>query len=85
MSTTAKRATSFASGKAGSPDSISRAPAAEKINDRGQIGGSYSETAAFVKDPDARPRAFLLDRGRSIRIDMPVAVLTLAHGVNDRG
>ena len=44
-----------------------------------------ARTAAFVKDPDARPRSFLLDRGRFTRIDVPGATLTVAHGVNDRG
>ena len=65
------------------PGALATAP--EKINNRGQIVGSYSETAAFVKDPDARPRSVLLDRGRFTRIDVPGATLTLAHGVNDRG
>jgi probable HAF family extracellular repeat protein len=62
-----------------------RSTAPEKINNSGQIVGSYSVTAAFVKDPDARPRSFLLDRGRLTKIHVPGAVLTLAHGVNDRG
>ena len=61
-----------------------RGTEANKINNRGQIVGTYSDDTPIVND-SARPRAFLLDRGQFTRIDVPGAVSTLAHGVNDRG
>ena len=61
-----------------------RGTEANKINNRGQIVGTYSDDTPIVND-SAKPRAFLLDRGRFTRIDVPGAVSTLAHGVNDRG
>jgi probable HAF family extracellular repeat protein len=62
-----------------------KATAAVEINDRGQIVGSYSENTAFVSDPNARLRGFLLDRGQFTRIDVPGAVGTQATGINNRG
>ena len=62
-----------------------RATVASKINNRGQIVGSYSENTAFVADPNARRRGFLLDKGRFIRIDVAGALITQAFGINERG
>jgi probable HAF family extracellular repeat protein len=36
-------------------------------------------------DDSAKPRSFLLDRGKLIRIDVPGAMLTVANGINERG
>jgi probable HAF family extracellular repeat protein len=62
-----------------------RATVASKINNRGQIVGSYSENTAFVADPNARRRGFLLDKGRFTRIDVAGALITQAFGINERG
>jgi uncharacterized membrane protein len=59
----------------------SRSTLAQKINDRGQITGYYSDTA---DDPRENPTAFLLDRGRYTRIAAPGAVTTTAVGINNR-
>jgi len=55
----------------------------DKINDRGQIVGNYSEQAASL--PNATSRGFLLRRGKVTRIDVPGAMNTVPHGINDRG
>ena len=47
-----------------------RATQAHKINNRGQIVGSYSEERRIVND-NAKRRGFLLDKGRFTRIDVP--------------
>jgi probable HAF family extracellular repeat protein len=60
----------------------SRSTLAQKINDRGQITGYYSNTA---DDPRVDPTAFLLDRGRYTRIAASGAVTTTAVGINNRG
>jgi probable HAF family extracellular repeat protein len=61
----------------------SRSTGAQKINDRGQITGSYSNTA---DDPRENPTGFLRDaRGRYTRIAVPGALTTTAVGVNNRG
>jgi uncharacterized membrane protein len=57
----------------------------EKINDLGQMVGSYSTTANQIQAPNGKPRGFLLDRGRFIRIDVPGAVQTQAVGLNNLG
>jgi probable HAF family extracellular repeat protein len=56
----------------------------ETINNRGQIVGSYSTTAAQLQAPNGKPRGFLLERGRFTRIDVPGAVQTQAKGINER-
>ena len=58
--------------------------AAQKINNRSQITGVYSDTSPDTQDPGAPERGFLLDRGKLIRIDVP-AVQIRADGLNDRG
>jgi probable HAF family extracellular repeat protein len=63
----------------------SRSTAAQKVNDRGQVTGLYSNT---TDDPRAGAdlTGFLLDpRGRYTRIAVPGALTTTAVGVNDRG
>ena len=45
--------------------------------------GSYSQDAPIVND-SARVRAFLWERGKLTRIDVPGAVVTTALGVNNR-
>jgi hypothetical protein len=57
----------------------------EKINELGQMVGSYSTTANQIQAPDGKPCGFLLDRGRLIRIDVPGAVQTQAVGLNNVG
>ena len=59
-----------------------RSTLAQKINDRGQITGYYSNT---TDDPRENPTGFLLDRGRYTRIAVPGALTTTAVGVNNRG
>jgi probable HAF family extracellular repeat protein len=60
-----------------------RSTLAAKINDGGQITGTYSNTA---DDPRENPTGFLRDaRGRYTRIAVPGAVTTTAVGVNNRG
>jgi probable HAF family extracellular repeat protein len=61
-----------------------RGTEAVKINNRGQIVGSWSENTPTVNDPDAKVHGYLRDRGRTITIDAPGAALTTAFGVNDR-
>ena len=56
----------------------------ETSNNRGQIVGSYSTTAAQLQAPNGKPRGFLLERGRFTRIDVPGAVQTQAKGINER-
>jgi probable HAF family extracellular repeat protein len=59
-----------------------RGTTAQKINNRGQITGVYSETSPDTQDLNALARGFLLDRGKFTRID---AVQTRAVGINNRG
>ena len=76
-----------ATGAARSRASTSRAPAGPRrldINDRGQIVGTYSEDTPIVNN-SARPRAYLLDRGRGHAHRFPGARRTVALGVNNRG
>jgi hypothetical protein len=54
------------------------------INDRGQVVGSYYQTAPF-RPPGSKPRGFLLDHGKLTRLDVPGAAGTLAMGINNRG
>ena len=61
-----------------------RATAAFKINNRGQIVGTYSEDTPIVNN-SARPRGYLLDRGKLTPIDFPGAAAMVAAGVNNRG
>jgi uncharacterized membrane protein len=56
---------------------------ANRINDRGQIVGEYSQDTPIVND-SARVRAYLFDRGKLTRIDVPGAVGTTALGINNR-
>jgi probable HAF family extracellular repeat protein len=62
-----------------------KATNAQKINNRGQIVGMYSDTSTVLEDPGVPLRGFLYDRGRYIRIDPPGAVSSQALGVNDKG
>jgi probable HAF family extracellular repeat protein len=57
---------------------------ANRINDRGQIVGEYSQDTPIVND-SARVRAYLFDRGKITRIDVPGAMVTTALGINNRG
>jgi probable HAF family extracellular repeat protein len=61
-----------------------RSTLAQKLNDRGQITGLYSNT---TDDPRAGAdlTGFLLDRGRYTRIAVPGARTTTAVGINNRG
>jgi hypothetical protein len=59
----------------------SRSTLAQKINDRGQITGYFSNTA---DDPREDPTGFLLASGRYTRIAFPGAVTTTAVGINNR-
>jgi uncharacterized membrane protein len=61
----------------------SRSTLAQKINDRGQLTGYYSNT---TDDPRAAAdlTGFLLDRGRYSRIAVPGALTTTAVGINNR-
>ena len=58
-----------------------RSTTAQKLNDRGQITGYYSDT---TDDPREDPTGFLLDRGRYTRIEVPGALTTTAVGINNR-
>ena len=58
-----------------------RSTLAQKLNDRGQITGYYSNTA---DDPREDPTGFLRDRGRYTRIAVPGALTTTAVGINNR-
>ena len=60
-----------------------RGTAAQKINNRGQIAGVYSDTSPDTQVPPER--GFLLERGKLTRIDVPDAVQTRAVGINNRG
>jgi probable HAF family extracellular repeat protein len=63
-----------------------RGTEAVKINDRGQIAGSYSQDTPIVND-SARSRGYLMDRGGTVvTIDVPGAEAgTAAGGLNNRG
>jgi hypothetical protein len=54
-----------------------------KINDRGQVVGSYNPQGPSAGAPGSK--GFLLDRGRFITIQGPGAAYTQAEGVNDAG
>jgi probable HAF family extracellular repeat protein len=59
--------------------------AAQKVNDRGQVTGLYSNTTDDPRD-GADLTGFLRDtRGRYTRIAVPGALTTTAVGVNNRG
>jgi probable HAF family extracellular repeat protein len=57
---------------------------AVKLNNRGQIVGSFSTDTPIVNNT-ASPHGYLWDRGKVTRIDVPGAVGTGGSGVNDRG
>jgi probable HAF family extracellular repeat protein len=57
---------------------------ATKLNNRGQIAGTFSTDTPVVNDT-ASPHGYLWDRGKVTRIDVPGAMGTAAGGVNDRG
>ena len=52
-----------------------------KISNRGLIVGAFSEDTPIVND-SAKPRSYLLSRGKFTRIEVPGAVQTSARGVN---
>ena len=54
------------------------------MNNRGQIVGRYSNVTPIATD-DSNVRAFLLDRGTLIDIQIPGATQIQPSGVNDRG
>jgi uncharacterized membrane protein len=58
-----------------------KATTAQKLNNRGQITGSFDTTN---NDPRVQPTGFLLDRGRYTPIAVPGAVTTTAVGINNR-
>jgi uncharacterized membrane protein len=56
---------------------------AVKVNDRGQVVGTFSTDTPIVNDA-ASFHGYLWDRGKVTRIDAPGAVGTTALGVNNR-
>ena len=55
-----------------------------RINDRGQIVGSYSNDTPFVNDSKL-VRAYVTKRDRFVRLRVGRAQLTTGLGINDRG
>jgi probable HAF family extracellular repeat protein len=55
------------------------------LNDRRQIVGVYSDNTKATSAPDATRGAFLLDRGRYLRLNVPGARKSNAFDINDRG
>jgi hypothetical protein len=58
---------------------------AAKINNLGQVVGSYSDVDTDLEAIGVRLRVFLLDRGRFTRLDFTDALSSQAFGINDRG
>jgi probable HAF family extracellular repeat protein len=55
----------------------------DKINERGQIVGNYSDVSPFL--PDEGSRGYILERGKVTKLDVPGADRTIPHDINDRG